>query len=453
MKNLRKLIEQEESETREKKSSLSNKKRIVEIACSFANRRGGTIIIGASSEGRIKNVDIGKQTIEQLTNLIVDRTDPKIYPEVLVHKIDDKNIITINVKESSNKPHLAYGRAFIRIGKNTKPMSRDEYERLLLKRKPQRFDSEICKEATLSDIDGGRIRWFLKKAKAERNCDVDPETPVKEALEKLKLMQNGNLTNAAILLFGRDVTRFFLQAETRCARFKGTTVSEFLDMKVFNENLFDQVDNAEIFVLRNISKAAWVSESGKLEREEKYEYPPKAIREAIVNAVCHRDYGSTANVQIRIFDDRIETWSPGLLPEPLTPEDLRRKHDSIPRNPLIAKCFFLVKFIEQWGTGTNRMIEKCLQEGLPEPLFEETARSFVVTMKQFYVSGEVLRELNERQVKIVEYLREHKKITKQGCIGLLDTSKNTALRELNALIEKKIIIRKGHGKNAYYVFI
>jgi len=135
----------------------------------------------------------------------------------------------------------------------------------------------------------------------------------------------------------------------------------------------------------------------KIERQEKWEYPPDAVREAIVNAVCHRDYESTANIQIRIFDDKIEIWGCGPLPEPLTPADLKREHKSIPRNPLIAKCFFLIKYIEQWGTGTNRMIDKCLDYGLPEPLFEEIAGDFVVTCKKSHINNGILKELNERQ--------------------------------------------------------
>ncbi|MDI6791668.1 MAG: ATP-binding protein, partial [bacterium] len=159
-------------------------------------------------------------------------------------------------------------------------------------------------------------------------------------------------------------------------------------------------------------KEAWV-EPGRIERQEKWEYPPDAIREAITNAVCHRDYFSNGNVQIRIFDDRIEIWNPGTLPEGLTIEDLKGKHESKPRNKLIARLFFLIKYIEEWGTGTNEMIELCLNYDLPEPKLEEIAGSFVVTFRKSKLTEESLEsmELNERQRKIVEYLKKKKKIT------------------------------------------
>lgn len=149
---------------------------------------------------------------------------------------------------------------------------------------------------------------MLERARYERRLDIDPNISVRETLERLELTRNGRVTNAAVLLFGKRPQRFFLQAETRCGRFKGVKPTKpFIDMKVFDGNMIDQVDAAEDFALRHMSMAAWV-EGGKVEREERWEYPPDAI--------CHRDYEMSANVQLRIFDDRIEAWWCGRLPEP-----------------------------------------------------------------------------------------------------------------------------------------
>ena len=146
----------------------------------------------------------------------------------------------------------------------------------------------------------------------------------------------------------------------------------------------------------------------------------------------------------------MEIWGCGHLPNPLIPEDLKKKHKSILRNPLIGKCFFLMKYIEEWGTGTNRMVKTCLKEGLPEPIFEETSGDFLVTFRKYRISEESFKELNERQKKIVDYLRENKKINRRTCMGLLNTSKDTAVRELVSLQEKSLIMRNGKGKNVYY---
>ena len=189
-----------------------------------------------------------------------------------------------------------------RVGKSTLKVSKDEYERLILEKHRDRlyFDSQICKEATLGDIDKEKIRWFLRKAKVERSLDIDSSASSTEALKRLNLLIDNKPTNTAILMFGKNPQRFFIQSEVRCARFKGIeAVKPFIDMKVINGSIYEQIDQAEKFILFNIKKSAWIEE-GKIERQEKWEYPPDAIREAIINAIAHRDYNSPANMHISI---------------------------------------------------------------------------------------------------------------------------------------------------------
>jgi len=172
-----------------------------------------------------------------------------------------------------------------------------------------------------------------------------------------------------------------------------------------------------------------------------------------VNAICHRDYESTANVQIRIFDDRIEVWNPGNLLNGLTIQKLKGKHESVLRSPLLAKNFFLVKYIEQWGTGTNRMIEWCLNYGLPEPVFEEMGGSFVVTIRKYKVSKEIIEGLPEEERVIMNHLKTEKNINRKKGMQLLGVSKSTLLRIFKSLEEKGLIKKRGKGKNIYYVLV
>jgi len=285
------------------------------------------------------------------------------------------------------------------------------------------WDELVCEEAKLEDIDEEKVKWFLRRARYERRLELDPETPFREALEKLELLRGAKLTNAAILLFGKNPQRFFIPSETRCARFKGIEPLEFIDMKVFGGDIIDQREDAVEFVKEHIKLHAKIV---GMERVERWEYPIDAIREAITNAICHRDYEIPASVQVRIFDDRIEIWGCGPLPDPLTVENLKQRHRSILRNPLIGKCFFWIKFIEQWGTGTNRIIDACLNHGLPEPVFEELSGSLIVTLRE-RITEEFLREkgLNERQIKAVSYIREKGSITNkeyQALFGVSDYS-------------------------------
>jgi ATP-dependent DNA helicase RecG len=193
--DLKKIIFQDESKTVEFKKSPGESKEIIKTISAFSNTKGGRIFVGVSNSGKVLSVEIGKDTIERLANQI-----------------------------------------------STLRISKDEYERLILEKHKDKlyFDSQICKEATLADIDNIKVKRFLERASFERRLDINPDINPKETLEKLNLIKKDKLTNAAILLFGKNPQKFFLQAETRCARFKGTEPLEFIDMKVFGGNIIDQ---------------------------------------------------------------------------------------------------------------------------------------------------------------------------------------------------------------------
>jgi ATP-dependent DNA helicase RecG len=443
---LKKLIGQSEGHNLELKKSTSLRQEIGQAVSAFANTNGGIILIGISPDGEIVGVDIGKKTVEDLANLIKENTDPKIYPQMKIHKVDDKNIIEIAVKESDEKPIFFSNHAYQRVGR-TSPMISVSKIRELAKqeRKTLTWDEKICEDADLEkDIDENKVKWFLEKAKYERRLDINPNIPDREALERLGLARNGRLTNAAILLFGNNPQRFFLMAETRCGRFKGTEPLEFIDMKVFGKSIIDQREDAIEFVKEHIALHAKIVET---ERVETWEYPIEAIREAITNAICHRDYQMSSNVQVRIFDDRIEIWGCGSLPEPLTLNDLKIKHESVLRNNLIGKCFFLIKFIEQWGTGTNRVINSCLNYGLPEPIFEEISGALIVTLRK-EISEDFLKEkgLNERQIKVISYIREKGSVTNKEYQQIFGVSKRTASSDLSDLVKKNMLRKTSKGK-------
>ena len=451
---LKKIISQDESETVEFKKSLSESKEIIKTISAFANTKGGRIFIGVSNYGKVLGVEIGKDTMEHLVNQITQNTDPKVQPHITIEKIDEKQIIIIKVKESPDHLVLAFGRPYKRVGKSTIRMSKDEYERIILEKHKDKlyFDSQICKDAALADIDKEKIRWFLKKAKAERNLDIDYTASPSEALKRLNLLVDNKPTNTAILMFGKNPQRFLIQSEVRCARFKGIkAVKPFIDMKVVDGSIYEQIDQTEKFILFNIKKAAWI-EPGKIERQEKWEYPPDAIREAIINAIAHRDYNSPANVHISIFDDRVEIWNPGKLPPPLTPKNLKEEHKSIPVNPSLANLLFLIKYIERWGTGTNDIMKWCREEGLPEPIFKEVTGGFAVVLRKFQIPENLeTLELNERQKKAIEYLKIHKNITRKMYIEINNISPRQANKDLNDLLEKRLIRKQGRGRAISYI--
>lgn len=469
---LKKLIEKGENEKIEFKESLNMMDEIGGSVSAFSNSFGGIILIGISDKREIKGIDIGKKTIEQLANFIKQNTDNHVYPVISIEKVNNKDIILINIKEQDEKPVFFKGVAYKRVGKSNHKMSASEIRKLFKESSKIYWDEKICDSAALEDIDKEKVKWFLKKAKSERNFDVDSETLLEEALEKLGLMKpqnslnfgskkskkdflgNKKLTNSSILFFGKEPQKFFIQSEVRCARFKGIEpIKPFLDMKVLGGSIYEEIDNSEKFILSNIKKEVW-TEGGKIEREEKWEYPPDAIREAITNAICHRDYETSSNVHISIFDDRIEIWNPGNLPYPLKPADLKKPHKSIPVNPLIASKLFLIKYIEKWGTGTSDIIKYCFDEGLPEPEFREEANGFLVVLWKDILTEKNLErlQLNDRQIKAIKQIKEKNKITNSNYQRINSVSERTALRELKELVEKRLLKRIGKtGRETNYV--
>ena len=444
MRELVKLLEEGESETVEYKPSLSQTDKILECVSAFSNTNGGTLVIGVKDNGEVVGVDIGKRTIENLANRIKQHTDPMVYPSICIEEFDAKHVVLLEVEEGKQKPVLASGRAYKRVGRTNQKLGSEAIRSLALETSKVYWDERVCEDASFDDIDEDKVHLFLQRAKYERRLELDPRTPGREALENLGLVSGGKPTNAAILLFGKNPQRFFSQAELRCARFKGVKPLEFIDLKVFDGTILEQRDDALEFVQEHIELHAKIV---GLERLEIWEYPLDAIREAITNAICHRDYEISATVQVRIFDDRLEIWGCGPLPEPLSVEDLKKRHRSILRNPVIGKCFFWIKYIEQWGTGTNRIIDACLNQGLPEPIFEEFSGSLVVTLRKL-LTEEFLKEkgLNDRQIKAVSYIREKGSITNKAYQMLFGVSRTTATRDLKQLEGAGIVNRTGRGK-------
>ena len=451
---LSQYLQNGEGETLEFKEILPNKETLAKIFTGFANNIGGTLLVGISDHGDV----IGSSLDDSINRFIVDvasnNCEPPIRVKILELHDGEKDIITIHIPKDKHL-HSVGGRCFLRVGSTIRRLTMDEIQRAMFEKGMLEFDKMPVEQATIDDIDEQKVRWFLRKANIERNLDIDVDTPLDEVMKKLNLTVDGKIRNAGILMFGKSPQDEIIQSEVRCARFKGTkAIKPFIDMKVLHGSLYDQIDQAEKFVLLNTKKSAWL-EPGKVERVEKWEYPSDAIREAITNAICHRDYSSSGNVQIRIFDDRIEIWNPGILPEDLTIKDIKGKHESKPRNKILAKMLFFIKYIEEWGTGTNDIINYCLGHGLPEPDFKEIAGSFVVTIKKFMFTDDVLEKMNltERQLLIIGYLRENKTITNRKYQELTGISKKVAYNDLTKLQKKGIITKLGKGRSVFYVLI
>jgi len=193
--------------------------------------------------------------------------------------------------------------------------------------------------------------------------------------------------------------------------------------------------------------------TGMPTREEKWEYPLPAVREALINAVCHREYDATSSTQVRLYDNRLEIWNPGALPISLTPDRLLQEHPSMPRNRLIANCLFYSGFIESWGGGTLRIAELSRQAGLEIPEFVSSSGEFKIVLRKRIITASALEKmgLNQRQVSAVLYTLEAGRITNREYQDRWSVSRATAGRELDELVDKRLLLRHVEaGKNIFY---
>ncbi|MCK4326275.1 putative DNA binding domain-containing protein, partial [bacterium] len=309
VEDLKNLINRNESTVVEWKPSLSQMKEIINTISAFANTEGGKVFVGVSKAGELLGTQIGKGTIENLTNQISQHTDPKVHPRITTKKMEDREIIIIDVKESADHLVLAFGQPHKRVGRSTVRMSKDEYERLILEKHKDKiqFDSQMCEGAQLKDIDKSKVKWFLQRAKEERDFDVSPNISAKEAVERMGLVKDNGLTNTAVLFFARNPQRFILHSRIRCARFKGTDGLDYIDMNVLDGTVIELRQKALKFIMQHTKHAVFFDANRRYDR---WEYPLRALEEVLSNALAHRDYYSNAEIQLSIYDDRIEVWNP-----------------------------------------------------------------------------------------------------------------------------------------------
>jgi ATP-dependent DNA helicase RecG len=364
------LIAQGESDTLELKKSSALMKEIVETVCAFANTHGGCIVVGARDDGAIVGQQISDDTLKHVANDIKLNTDPKVYPTVQKVMLNERSCLLITVEESPLRPHLAYGRPFVRVGASNQRLDRETYAAMLEQRyNGYGFDHLPLPEASLDDLDMDLLYRVIETANVARNANISVMLPPELILENLDLARQGVLTRAAILLFGKHPQRHFAHHfEIKCGLFADDVrFDNLLNDKEFAANLLDNFLLAYTFVTDALRTASAMRDE---QRIDTLELPATVVREAIVNMIVHRDYRVDIKSTIAIRPHAITLSNPAHLFAPaITIEKLKRPHVSRSGNKLIAKIFYLLGYFENWGGGTLKIVEETCRAGKPEPEF------------------------------------------------------------------------------------
>lgn len=414
--------------------------------CGFANAQGGMILVGKDDHGNVAGVDDYKKLMDEIPNKI--RNAMGITVEVNLHEEGGKHFIEI-VTIPYTVPISLRGRYYYRSGSTKQELTGASLNEFLLRKSGKTWDDVIELRATFADIDEKVFSTFLKASENAGRLSETEGLTLPELFEKLRLSENGQLKRAAIILFGKDPGKFYPNTFVKIGRFAKDDVDiRFQEVEEGNLMELLQVVLLQLnrkFLVRQI-------EFQGMHRIEKGEYPVAAIREMLLNALVHRRYVG-APVQIRVYDDKMNIWNEGVLPEGLSLEALKRPHSSKPRNPIIADVCFKGGLIDSWGRGTIKIIDTCKEAGLPEPELTEQDGGFLVTLFNNDLTEEQLTNpgLNERQLKAVEFVKEKGKITNKEYQLLNSISERTASRELSKLVEEQILkSSEAKGAGSYF---
>lgn len=423
--------------------------------CGFANAAGGTLVIGKNDKGVVTGIDNAGKLLKDIPNKVRDILG--IIVDVNLKTDKGKEFLEIPV-ESYPYPVSYKGQYHYRSGSTKQELKESALDAFLLKKYGLHWDGVPVPNLVFESLDEKAFTLFAEKAvKSKRLEDTVLQENKDSLLRKLHLFEGPYLKRAAALLFHEDPEQYVTGAYVKIGFFK--TDSDLIYQDEIHGNLFHQVDSTIDLLLTKYMKA-YISYEG-LQRVERYLFPAPALREALLNAVVHKDYSSGNPVQISVYEDKIIFWNAGRLPDELSIELLQKKHPSIPYNPLVASAFFRAGYIEAWGRGIEKINNECKVAGVPAP---EINHKFAGLMITFQVrSGEVSGKTREKTTqkatqkttqKILSILKENPSAGRKEIAAILgDITEDGVKYQLNKMKKEKILERIGPAKGGYWKII
>ena len=459
LKDLKNLIRQGERYNLEFKEAFNDS--LGKEICAMANANGGKILLGVSDTGEIKGVHITNRSKSQIQD-IVRNFDPIFQ----VSFKDIVNILVINVPEGSNKPYAVAGKYFLRNGPNSQQLKRDEIRQFFEKEGLIFFDEKVNKTFDVArDFNAASYRRFLKLAGLPKDINKD------HILNNLEILEGRHLKNAGVLLFCKTITKHIRQATIICSVFQGTDKYKIIDSKEFASDLYSNYTEA-LNYLKSKLNTEYIIKGGP--REEVLELPEEALREALLNAIAHRNYFMTASIQVYIFSDRVEFVNPGGLVSGFKLSDLGKR--SMPRNILLFGLMQRMDLVERIGSGILRIHNAMKEYRLPAPVIEADADWFSVTFKRPDLQIQTFEErsrpvdrpidgvkdmvndrvkdriklLSVQEKRIIKLITANPKITALELAAALKINERNTRAHLAKLGKKNLLTRAGSDKSGYW---
>ena len=439
-----------------KKTTAELKEGIISVVAILNKHGSGELYFGIRNDGMIIGQTVTDKTLRDISQAVSNHVEPKLFPRIELAYLDDKQCVRVEFAGDA-APYFAYGRAYIRVADEDKVMSPSELEDYIL-RKNARTDTWDggASDKSPEDIDEAMLMDYLERATNAGRINF-AYTSKGDALIRLGMLKNGVLTNAAAVFFvGAPLL------EVQMAIFATTERLTFNDIQREGGNIQQLASIAEKYIRSNIR---WrVVFDGSLQRKEIPEIPMDAVREAIINSFCHKDYKSSQNNTISIYSNRVEIYNPGTFPDGLTPEDFIKGSElSVKRNPLLAQLMYFVKDIESFGTGLKRITDACDSAGVRVE-FKMTKLGFAVV---FYRSTDAISDdniggnigdsigediaVNETQRQIIAKISENSRISAKALAEQIGIASRNVEVNIMKLKQAGIIDRVGSPKNGYWV--
>ncbi|MFW5832285.1 MAG: ATP-binding protein [Prolixibacteraceae bacterium] len=388
--NLFSIYKSGENETLEFKSSFNNE--LIETLVVFANTTGGKIIAGINSKGEVTGTSLNAESIQNWVNEIKNKTSPSLIPDVESIQTDNKTIVVFSMQEYPIK----------RVANSNHLLDISEVVNLHLQSFNTSWDFHVNNQFKINDISLGKVQTAIDQVnKTGARISDDPLT----FCIKNDLIRDGQITNAAYLLFTERDT---VITTIELGKFQTDTVMKDSDRT--KSDILTQIEQVISFVKKHINKEIIIT--GQPRNTEKWQYPLEAIREIVINMIIHRDYRSASDSIVKIFDDRIEFYNPGKLPDSITEDDLlSNNYKSTPRNKLIADFCKSLGLIEKYGSGIRRIIEYFKDANMPQPEFRNISDGFMVTAFVAESTTKVGEKLTANQKTIVSHMQNNPYIT------------------------------------------